>query len=82
MSNRQCTITHATDNRDEPNFKFVDSPIPSEVASDEVLLKVLVSENARVAAAVRGGCHILCGGQLRYIASALQRPFLGLILTY
>lgn len=41
MSNRQCTITHATDNRDEPNFKFVDSPIPSEVASDEVLLKVL-----------------------------------------
>lgn len=42
MSNRQCTITHASENRDEPNFKIVDSPVPTEVAADEVLLKVLV----------------------------------------
>lgn len=44
MSNRQCTVTHASENRDEPNFEFVESPIPAEVAPDEVLLKVLVSE--------------------------------------
>lgn len=43
MSNRQCTITHPTDSKDTPNFQIVDSPIPAEVAADEVLLKVLVS---------------------------------------
>lgn len=57
VSNRQCSLTKAAQNPDEPAFEMTIAQIPEEIPADKVLLKVLVRQREALLAAAEYLCQ-------------------------